>query len=63
MIQKNLKKISQGRKKCLASFYIKLGEIGSKLKPEIEFFRFNCSFVSETMEEFCVNGDMLEVAR
>ena len=33
---KKPKKISQGREKCPASFYIKFGRIGGKLKPEIE---------------------------
>ena len=60
---KKLKKIPQGREKCPASFYIKLGEIEGKLKPEIEFFRFNCSFVTETKELFCVNWDFFEAKR
>ena len=52
---KKLEKISQDREMFDTPFYVKISKIARKSKPEIEFCRFNYSFVSETKELFCVN--------
>ena len=55
-----MKKISERREMCSASFNVKIVDIGRKSKPKIEFSRFNCFFVNGTKEMLCVNWDYLE---